>query len=179
MIFTRIFTLQVPHSFASVASLCRLPIAAAPTLLAPRGCGMAAANTAAGAAPVQHFYSQTSKAIVVRLYRNGDKVRRTTHLKMPSSAAEPHREASSRDGPPQRALCLLCPTRLLSLSLSLVNQHHTGVELTLNPKLIKTLDQVYDKATDKVKLVTGGEQHATRDRDSQQVESECVPLEFT
>ena len=27
--------------------------------------------------------------------------------------------------------------------------------LTLNPKLIKTLDQVYDKANDKVKLVTG------------------------
>lgn len=52
-------------------------------------------------------------------------------------------------------LCLRLPCQIYLYRNG--DKHHTGEEMTLNPKLVKNIEQVMDKANGSVKLVTGGE----------------------
>ena len=50
------------------------------------------------------------------------------------------------------------------------DKHHGGEEMTLNPKLVKNLEQVMDKANGSVKLVTGGENEGGAQREQRRAD---------
>jgi hypothetical protein len=101
------------------------------------------------------FDPLSSKAIKIYLFRNGDKFHkvRATANDVLGLAGDRSVLSSTARGAGSLSCIAFAVLRFLCCMLDLTLQ---GEEMTLNPKNVKTLDQVMDKANKDVKLVTGG-----------------------